>query len=109
LNRKRYELALEEEQRWNRIDNEHLTEEQKQTARQAKGAPRNESSVPYDPLTLQYRESAAGDSLRCSDEHIRYRAALRAKMLQEKDSRETHNPITGERKPEFQLPPKTHR
>ena len=38
----------------------------------------NKTSMPYDPITLQYGEGKDGQCLRYSDESLRYRAAMRA-------------------------------
>jgi hypothetical protein len=105
INRRRFELAHAEEQRWTEIDARFAAEEAKLTSRQHKGVPRNKNSVPYNPLTLQYEESADGEVLKYTDEQIRYRAALRAERLHAHNTRAGFNPITGEESHRPQMPP----
>ena len=66
---------------------------------------RNAQSVPYNPITLGYHNSLGGEQLRNQDEHIRYRAATRAKNLLARMSYTPYDPITGEDKTTKQLPP----
>lgn len=56
---------------------------------------RNTNSVAYDPITLKYNDSEDGKRLLFSDQHVRYRAALRAKFLNDKMCTNDYNIITG--------------
>lgn len=56
---------------------------------------RNTNSVAYDPITLKYNDSEDGKRLLYSDQHVRYRAALRAKFLNDKMCTNDYNIITG--------------
>ncbi len=105
LDRKRYEWASAEENRWKQIEQEYAAEEAKQAIKMNRGAPRNMSSVPYNPLTLQYEESEAGDKLRYTDDQIRFRAALRAERLRSHETKHGFNPITGQETERINLPP----
>ena len=71
---RRMEKIKSEEARWKRIDAEFAAERARQRRLMRSGAPSNESSVPYNPLTLQYAPSHAGEELKYQDEQIRYRA-----------------------------------
>mmetsp|Transcript_15079 Transcript_15079/g.17081 ORF Transcript_15079/g.17081 Transcript_15079/m.17081 type:complete len:114 (-) Transcript_15079:91-432(-) len=104
--RRRLQNVRLEEERWNKIDAENQSEAEKQQRLMERGAPRNESSVPYNPLTLQYRETKAGEQLRYMDDTTRYRAAVRAENLRIQQTREGFNPITGQAYDSVQLPPK---
>merc|ERR1712232_902110 len=105
ISTRRFQNALMEEERWKRIDSEFADDQRKQERLMERGAPRNVSSVPYDPLTLQYRETKEGELLRYSDNQIRYRAALRAEHLRKLQTKEGFNPITGEASRTVSLPP----
>lgn len=105
LNRRRYELVMHEEARWDGIEKEYARMEEKEDRRKARGVPRNQSSVPYNPMTLEYEDSVQGDQLRYSDELIRYRAALRAEQLRCQQTKEGYNLITGEPASPVKLPP----
>ena len=56
---------------------------------------RNTNSVAYDPITLKYNDTEDGKRLLYSDQHVRYRAALRAKFLNDKMCTNDYNIITG--------------
>lgn len=71
---RRLENIRAEEARWKRIEAEFAAERARQCRLMRSGAPSNESSVPYNPLTLQYAPSRAGEELKFRDEQIRYRA-----------------------------------
>jgi len=89
--------AMREGERWARIDAAAREEaerwdEIRETGERAK---RNKSSVPYNPLTLEYHESDDGLKLRYADDLVRFRAAQRAYTLQGHDVSTDYNPITG--------------
>mmetsp|Transcript_6894 Transcript_6894/g.16429 ORF Transcript_6894/g.16429 Transcript_6894/m.16429 type:complete len:225 (-) Transcript_6894:71-745(-) len=89
--------AAREGERWARIDAAARNEaerwdEIRETGERAK---RNKSSVPYNPLTLEYHESHEGLKLRYADDLVRYRAAQRAYTLQSHDVSTDYNPISG--------------
>lgn len=54
----------------------------------------NKTSMPYDPISLEYGEGRDGECLRYSDEALKYRSALRAEHLQRRMNG-SYNPITG--------------
>ena len=66
----------------------------------------NKTSMPYDPITLQYGEGKDGQCLRYSDESLRYRAAMRAANLQQRTNVAGFNPITGEETARVPVPEK---
>lgn len=89
--------AAREGERWARIDAAAREEAERWDEIRESGerAKRNKSSVPYNPLTLEYHESADGLKLRYADDLVRYRAAQRAYQLQQKDVSTDYNPISG--------------
>ena len=107
ISRKQEALARKEENRWNDIEEEYLADEAKfeRFRQEGKKAARNAQSVPYNPITLGYHNSLAGEELRNRDEHIRYRAATRAQNLLGRMSYTPYDPITGEDKDKKVLPP----
>ncbi len=107
ISRKQEALSRKEEDRWNGIEEEYLTEEARfeRFRREGKKAARNAQSVPYNPITLGYHNSLAGEELRNRDEHIRYRAATRAQNLLSRMSFTPYDPITGENKEKKKMPP----
>ena len=106
LEAKRLQLAEREEARWSQIDNRQINEDEKWNELRQKGekAKRNNSSVPYNPITLKYNETADGEKLRYADQAIKYRAAIRAQMLQSRMSADGYNPVTGKEMPLMNLP-----
>ncbi len=107
ISRKQEAQSRKEEARWTGIEDSYLKDEAKfEDYRKAgKKAKRNAQSVPYNPITLGYHNSLGGEQLRNQDEHIRYRAATRAKNLLARMSFTPYDPITGEDKTSKQLPP----
>jgi len=105
LNRRRFEQAMAEEERWRDIDSQWAAAEARESSRKAVGAPRNKSSVPYNPLTLRYEDSADGDMLRFTDDQIRFRAAQRAERLRAHQSKDGYNPVTGDPATSVRVPP----
>ena len=57
---------------------------------------KNQNSVSYDPITLKYHTTSAGQDLKYSDDIIKYRAAVRAKMMHSRSSGESCNIISWE-------------
>ena len=105
---KRAVNAEREDERWARIEREKAIEEAKWQEIRDKGekARRNHNSVPYNPLTLAYNQSEEGNRLRHADDLIRWRAAQRAKNLQDKALGSEYNPITGAVAPRMNAPSK---
>jgi len=95
VDRKRGELMAKEEERWKKVHDEWARAEAREKARMERGVPSNTSSVPYDPITLQYEPTEAGERLRYADNQIRYRSSLRAENLRRHQTSEDFNPITG--------------
>lgn len=95
IEQKRFENASKEEERWQEMDERWSRTEERQLAKMARGCPSNESSVPYNPLTLEYADSNDGQMLRYHDSQIMYRAALRAENLNKHQNANGFNPITG--------------
>lgn len=57
---------------------------------------KNNGSTPYNQITLQYNEGRKGQELKYQDSMIKWRAAHRARRLQEKMMGDNINPITGQ-------------
>jgi hypothetical protein len=95
--RRRMDNAQREEQRWRTMDHQHQREIEKVERDRQEGTKslRNKSSVPFDPVTLGYNNSAAGEHLRQKDIDIKQRANARAKNLHFHVNRNGVNPITG--------------
>jgi len=98
LMRKRYENQLREDARWERMQQECVQEAARVQEMRQRGlkAKRNETSVPYDLITLNYGTSEEAQRLRMRDEMTRYRAQVRMYNLQQKQNMHGTNPITGE-------------
>lgn len=96
--RKRTDNMQREEQRWNKIETELEQDTAKWNEHRENGkkAFRNKGSEPYNLLTLTYNQDAAGSALRQSDDHIKYRATMRAQNMRNNNCRSGINPITGE-------------
>jgi hypothetical protein len=56
----------------------------------------NQSSLPYDPITLMYDDGNDGERLKYYDDKTRWRAGLRAQNMQKHDMSTPYNPITGD-------------
>merc|ERR1712226_519367 len=97
LHNKRSMRADREEKRWRTIEMEHQMEVQRQEEMRMDSAysRSNKTSMPYNPINLEYGEGRDGDCLRFSDEALKYRGALRADHLQRRMNN-GYNPITGE-------------
>ena len=102
---KRVALAEREEKRWRAMEEEHIQEQRRQEEMRNRGlsSKANRTSMPYNPVSLEYGAGPEGDVLRYSDESIRYRSALRASHLQERQS-SRYNPITGLEQTRVQVP-----
>ncbi len=116
LLRRREAVAARDDARWQSMEAAKQAEEERvaRLRENAKTAAANRRSMAYDPLTLQYEDSAAGRALKRQDDQIMYRAALRAQRLQHKgngadfnvlsgaDQQPLHNPMLPHVDPELQ-------
>ena len=57
---------------------------------------KNNGSTPYNQITLQYNEGRKGQELKYQDSMIKWRAAHRARRLQDIMMGDNINPITGQ-------------
>lgn len=107
LHNKRTVRADREEKRWRTIEVEHQMEAQRMEEMRHDGSysRSNKTSMPYNPINLQYGEGRDGECLRFSDEALKYRGAMRADHLQRRMNN-GYNPITGEVAPRVSLPEK---
>ena len=87
-----------EEARWAALEHEQSAVGEKMSHLQATGekCKKNQNSVSYDPITLKYHTTKAGQDLKHSDDIIKYRAAVRAKMMHTRSSGESCNIINWE-------------
>ena len=94
---KRMGRAEVEQERWRTIETQHQVEQQRLAEMRENHAfaRSNKTSMPYNPINLQYDEGADGARLRYSDESLRHRGALRAENLQKRTTSTGYNPITG--------------
>jgi len=108
LHAKRIARTHTEEERWRVVEAEHEAElaRHEAMAREGTFCKSNKTSMPYDPITLQYGEGKDGQCLRYSDESLRYRAAMRAANLQQRTNVAGFNPITGEETARVPVPEK---
>lgn len=65
---------------------------------------KNARSAPYDPITLEYDQSDAGQELRNKDESSVVRALVRAKHLQVKSRGADYDLLTGDDRPAHGMP-----
>jgi hypothetical protein len=63
----------------------------------------NDSSLPYNPITLQYTNTPSGLALLAKDNTIKHRAALRMQHMNERNNGE-YNPITHAPNPRVTVP-----
>ena len=94
----RQSRAGEEESRWRKIEEGKEEEERYWAGQRETGVKsmKNKSCVPYDPLTLQYDDSHAGEKLRHDDDMVRYRASVRSdNLVKQGDTRCGYNIISG--------------
>ena len=105
---RRHANALREEERWSAIDKANQKEEQKWEYMRTVGAKaqRNNSSVPYDPITLKYNDTHEGEKLKYTDDMIRYRAGIRSNYLYQHSAGDGYNPLTGAETVGPKIPPK---
>lgn len=94
---KRTERVMNEEQRLKAMEAEYEQDTAHQEVMRQEGSfcRSNKTSMPYDPISLQYGEGRDGECLKYSDEALKYRSALRADNLQRRTNA-GFNPITGE-------------
>ena len=94
---RRVQNTEQEEERWRTIEVKHQIEQKRleEMRENYSYARSNKTSMPYNPINLQYDNGADGDRLRFSDESLRYRGAMRAEHLQRRGASTPHNPITG--------------
>jgi len=110
LSSKREKNLIREENRWRRVDEEFNVKLEKQ-ANLANGAKvwerellhdvterrqgsQNHSSIAYDPITLEYHVTPAGQKQKYEDDLTRFRAGVRTEKLHRQNSGSGYNPIT---------------
>ena len=98
IEKRRQDHERREESRFRRMDDEaRAAEEHAQYLRDNPNKGRaNQSSVPYDPVSMRYDDSLDGQRLKHKDQRARYAAKLRTNRLQAQTNRNGYNPITGE-------------
>jgi len=103
---RRNQATEREDRRWKHMEEQKQAEEERwnQLREDGSKARRNNSSVPYNPLTLRYNDGKDGERLRYADAEIKHRAALRAENLHKHDSA-GYNPINGENSYKIVVPP----
>lgn len=96
--RSRYENVQREITRWKEMDAADAALEKKWEGYRATGTKclRNKGGEAYNPITLQYNDGKDGSRLKAADDMIKRRAIARAENLQNHNSRDGINPITGE-------------
>lgn len=87
------EKRLAEVEKWKRLQEDHTF------------GKKNLGSTPYNQITLEYNDGDGGKMLHYEDSLVKWRAAHRARRLQEKMNGATNsNPITGEAKAFMNVP-----
>lgn len=106
---KRVVNAEREEARWENISRQKEAEESRWRKLRENGekAKKNLSSVPYNAISLTYKDDIHGEELRHQDAQVKYRAAVRSRNLKlNADSRSGYNIITGAGQPSPDMPDK---
>jgi len=95
-----------ESERWEKIESRHKTEEKRldDHRKQAAVMSSNKTSMPYDPITLQYDVGEDGTRLKYSDDVMQHRSRVRAHFLQAKQTSTGYDPITGNPIPQVHVP-----
>ena len=108
VTQRRMANAVREEDRWRSIDAQNQREEAKWEAMRDDGekGQRNNSSVPYNPITLKYNDSQEGEKLKYTDDMIRYRAGIRSNYLFQHGGGDGYDPVTGQKTIGPKVPPK---
>ena len=94
---KRGEAVAREERRWEQMEAAKVAEAEKYARYRDDPlmGKKNVGSMPFDPVTLRYNDGDDGARLAYEDERIRYRAALRAKNIHEKQNGCGFDTLTG--------------
>jgi len=105
LYNKRTNSALREEKRWRTIEiEEQMDQKRQEDEREHSTYSRsNKTSMPYNPINLEYCAGRDGECLRYSDEALNYRISVRAEHLQRRNNG-GYDPITGEAMQRVQVP-----
>ena len=100
---KKVEARREKKERKSEIE-EELDKRRDTEAREDPSCARsNKTSMPFNPINLQYCEGREGECLKYSDEALAYRNACRADHLQRRNNG-GYDPITGEEMQRVQVP-----
>merc|ERR1711907_732653 len=106
LDNKRMQVMTEEQRRWEK-DNAMADEsDQRWNDIRASSlkAKSNLNSLPYDPISLQTKESADGLQYEYEEGLMTYRAALRSKNLYGRYNANGYNPINGQELWDVKMP-----
>ncbi|KAL4469373.1 hypothetical protein ABPG72_006009 [Tetrahymena utriculariae] len=99
LEKHRIEALERESKRWEQMENQVNKEQVKRQfqAEVLKAGKRNTNGMPFNPITLEYEKSNAGESLKKRDEMAKVRGYVRAENL---DTRSNcgYNILTGEQR-----------
>ena len=103
---RRLNTVRQEQDRWNRFDADASSEQEKwnkfrETSLKAKA---NLNSLPFDPITLQTKDSVDGVQYEYEEGLMDYRAALRSKNFYGKYNQNGFNPINGEKLWDSKMP-----
>eukprot|EP00943_MAST-04B_sp_MAST-4B-sp1_P009119 g9119.t1 len=106
LNSKRMQVMSEEQRRWQKDNNMADQSDQRWDEIRASSlkAKSNLNSLPYDPISLQTKESADGLQYEYEEGLMTYRAALRSKNLYGRYNANGYNPINGTELWDVQMP-----
>lgn len=99
----RDDTLARDERRWHDMSERAAAEEERIARFRATGykATKNQPSLPFNPITLQYRDDTKGVRLKYDDDMVKYRALLRTKNMYEREN-SNYNPINGA--PRFSFP-----
>lgn len=106
---KRVQRAEVEAQRWKDVEAEFEFDAQREEYSREHGlhSRSNRTSMPYNPINLQYDDNQDGQRLRYSDDTLKYRGALRAEHLQHRmNGARGFNPLTGQPVAPVVVPPR---
>jgi len=97
-NQKRNEFLEREEKRWMSMEHQRDVEKQRvEVMSQGVKGTKFSNSVAYNPITLEYDPTHAGEVQQFKDEVQQYRSAVRLEKIRMWKNRDGYNPITGEK------------
>jgi len=97
LQAKRDAALQRDERRWEAMSHAQQQEQKRIESKRRAGmaSKKNQGSLPFNPITLEYSNSKEGSLLQHHDDLVRWRSAVRTHNLNERQNG-NYNPITGQ-------------